>query len=181
MGWLNSDDILLPGSLALIGQLFSHHKKLNWLTSQSIIINSDDQIVRTSIHFGKSRLGIRLGFYHGKLLGFIPQEGTFWTRKLWLRSGSTIPNKNQTLDFELWRIFAKFSPLVNLEAPLAAFRLQPNQKTSTHLLYYREINPLLPYLPQFIRVIGRIFAPISRLLFPRIYFNRETNRWEDST
>jgi glycosyltransferase involved in cell wall biosynthesis len=177
MGWLNSDDILLPDSLNLNGQLFSQYKKLNWLTSQSIIINSSDQIIRTGIHFGKSQLFTRLGFYHGKFLGFIPQEGTFWTKKLWLQSGSRIPVKNQTLDYQLWRIFARFSPLVNLEAPLAAFRLQPQQKTQNHLEYYREISPLLTKLPYLSRIIGRLFSPISRLILPRIYFSRDKNRW----
>ena len=177
MCWLNSDDILLPGSLKLIDQLFSQNKQLNWMTSQSIIINQDDQIIRTSIHFGKSRLFARLGLYHGKLLGFIPQEGTFWTRKLWLQSGAKIPQRQQTLDFELWRQFARFSPLVNLEAPLAAFRQQPNQKTSDHQFYYSEINAYLPYLPMCFRMIGRILAPLSRLIYPRIYFSRRTNNW----
>ena len=177
MGWLNSDDILLPGSLNLISQLFAQNKKLNWLTSQSVIINQDDQIIRTSIHFGKSRLFTRLGFYHGKLLGFIPQEGTFWTKKLWLKSDAVIPPRQQTLDFELWRRFAQYSPLVNLEAPLAAFRHQPNQKTATQDYYYQEINPLLTYCPQFTRIIGRVFAPISRLIYPRIFYSRRLNQW----
>ncbi len=177
MGWLNSDDILLPGSLQLIGQLFSQNKQLNWLTSQSFIINDSDHIVRTGIQFGKSRFFARLGFYHGKFLGFIPQEGTFWTRKLWLKSGATVPQKNQVMDFRLWQKFAIYSPLVNLEAPLAAFRLQPNQKTSSHTEYYREINPLLVYLPYLFRLVGRIYAPISRLIYPRIYFSRPQNKW----
>jgi glycosyltransferase involved in cell wall biosynthesis len=147
--WLNSDDILLPYSLNLIGTLFSEFPQLNWLTSQSVIINDRDQIIHTGLNFGKSRLFIKLGLYHGKCLGFIPQEGTFWTRKLWHQSGKVIPNKNQTLDYQLWCRFAKYSPLVNLETPLAAFRLQPNQKTSSHTEYYREINLFLSKLPKF--------------------------------
>lgn len=177
MGWLNSDDILLPHSLKLIAQLFSTNPQLNWLTSQSVIVNDQDEIVRTGIQFGKIQLFVGLGFYHGKFLGFIPQEGTFWSRQLWLRTGASIPQKHLTLDYQLWRQMAKHSPLVNLEAPLAAFRLQADQKTSSHKPYYREINPVLPYIPYATRLIGRLFAPLSRLISPRIYFSRFHNTW----
>lgn len=176
--WLNSDDVLLPYSLKLIGTLFCKFPKINWLTSQSIIINDQDQIIHTGLNFGKSRLLIKFGLYHGKCFGFIPQEGTFWTKKLWHQSGKVIPDHNQTLDYQLWRRFAKYSPLVNLESPLAAFRLQPNQKTSTQTEYYREINPLLPHMPYVTRLIGRVFAPISRLLYPRVVFNKKSSQWE---
>jgi glycosyltransferase involved in cell wall biosynthesis len=175
--WLNSDDILLPNSLHLVGKIFSDFPRINWLTSQSIIINDQDQIVRTGIQFGKSRLLLRLGFYHGKFMGFIPQEGTFWTKKLWQQAGKKIPQKNLTLDYQLWRHFAKYSPLTNLEAPLAAFRLQPNQKTNSHTEYYREINSILPCIPYLFRIFGRIFAPFSRYIFPRVYYHRQKQRW----
>lgn len=176
--WLNSDDILLPTSLQFIGKIFTDYPNIEWLTSQSVIINDQDQIVSTGLHFGKSRTFLKLGLYHGKCLGFIPQEGTFWRRSLWKKSGSTIPQKKYCMDFSLWKKFAKFSPLVNLEAPLAAFRLQPNQKTATHFPYYYEISPFLAYLPRFTRIIGRIFQPFSRRLYPRITFNRHNYKWE---
>jgi glycosyltransferase involved in cell wall biosynthesis len=176
--WLNSDDILLPYSLNLIAQLFTQFPKLNWLTSQSVIIDNQDQIIHTGLHFGKSRLFLKLGLYHGKCLGFIPQEGTFWRYSLWQKVSAKIPNYWGALDYHLWRNFAKFSDLVNLEAPLAAFRFHSQQKTMAIKKYYREINPLLPYLPKFIGIIGRIVGPFSRRLCPRITFNKKTSQWE---
>lgn len=176
--WLNSDDILLPNSLNLISELFSKYPKIEWLTSQSIIIDDKDQIVRTGLHFGKSRTFLRLGLYHGKCLGFIPQEGTFWRKSLWIKSGSVIPSKNYCMDYQLWKKFAKYSTLVNLEAPLAAFRLQPKQKTADHFYYYKEINPFLAYIPNFTGIIGRIIQPFSRRLCPRIIFNRKNYKWK---
>jgi len=176
--WLNSDDILLPHSLNLISRFFSKYHHLNWLTSQSVIINDQDEIIQTGIHSGKVPLFLRLGFYHGKCLGFIPQEGTFWTNLLWQKSGTNLPNFHNCMDFELWRQFAKYSPLVTLEAPLAAFRHHPDQKTSAMNKYYQEINPLLPYIPKITGVIGRLIHPILRRLCPRITYNKNKYIWE---
>lgn len=178
MCWLNSDDILLPHSLHLIGQLFSQFPKLEWLTSQSIIINQSDQIIQTGPHSGRSSLLLRLGLYHGKCLGFIPQEGTFWRSSLWKKSNSQLLNKNYCLDYHLWRHFAKFSPLVTLNAPLAAFRHHPEQKTHHMSQYYREIHPLLPYLPRISGLIGKITNPLSRRLYPHIAFDKKSYRWK---
>lgn len=176
--WLNSDDILLPNSLKLISELFSKHPGLEWLTSQSIIINENDEIIQTGLHSGKVPLFIQLGLNHGKCLGFVPQEGTFWRRSLWDKSGGFVSNYQYCMDFELWRRFAKHSPLVTLEAPLAEFRHHSLQKTSNMKNYYRDINPILPYIPKFTGVIGKIIHPVLRRLCPRIVFNKKTYQWE---
>lgn len=179
--WLNSDDVLLPNSLKLIANFFSKYPHLNWLTSQSVIINNQDEIIQTGIHSGKVPLLLRLGFYHGKCLGFIPQEGTFWTKSLWKKSGAVVPDRDGCMDFELWKIFAHYSPLVTLEAPLAAFRHHPDQKTSAMKKYYHEINWLLPYIPRFTGIIGRIIHPLLRRLCPRITYNKSKYIWEYRT
>lgn len=176
--WLNSDDILLPNSLKQIGNFFSKYHHLDWLTSQSVIVNENDEIIQTGLHSGKVPFFLRLGLYHGKCLGFIPQEGTFWRRSLWKKSGGSIPNYHYCMDFQLWRLFAQYSPLVTLDAPLAAFRHHSLQKTSAMDMYYREINPILPYIPKFTGLIGRTAHPLLRRLCPRIAYNKNKYCWE---
>jgi len=176
--WLNSDDILFPHSLNLVAKLFSQFHQINWLTSQSVIINEQDEIIQTGLHFGKSQLFLKLGLYHGKCLGFIPQEGTFWRSSLWQKINSKVPDYHYSLDYHLWQKFAHFSPLVNLETPLAAFRFQPQQKTNSHFPYYYDINPFLAYVPKYTGIIGKIVGPITRRLCPRVTFNKKKMRWE---
>lgn len=176
--WLNSDDIFLPHSLNLVGNFFLKYPRLDWLTSQSVIINESDQIIQTGIHTGKVLSLIRLGLYHKKALGFIPQEGTFWTKSLWKRAGNNLPDHQYCMDYQLWRIFAKYSPLVTLDAPLAAFRYHSLQKTSSMKSYYQEIHPLLPHIPNFTGIIGRIVHPLLRRLCPRIAFDKTKFSWE---
>jgi glycosyltransferase involved in cell wall biosynthesis len=176
--WLNSDDILLPHTLKLIAKLFTQYPRLDWLTSQSVIINKNDEIIQTGPHFGKVPLFIRLGLYHGKCLGFIPQEGTFWRASLWQKAGAALSNYDYCMDFELWRRFAKYSPLVTLNAPLAAFRHHSQQKTSAIGKYYREIHPLLRYIPKHTGIISRLINPLTRYLCPRIIFDKKSYQWK---
>lgn len=178
MCWLNSDDILLPNSLHLIAKLFSDFPHLEWLTSQSIIINQNDQIIQSGFHSGRFALLLRLGLYHSKGLGFIPQEGTFWRSSLWRRSHAKLLPKNYCLDFHLWRHFAKYTPLTTLHAPLAAFRYHPEQKTSQMAEYYREIHPLLPYIPKITGIFGRILNPLFRRICPHISFDKKNYQWK---
>lgn len=48
MGWLNGDDLLFPGALYLIGNIFAHNEKLEWLTGIASVINSDDEVTKVS-------------------------------------------------------------------------------------------------------------------------------------
>jgi glycosyltransferase involved in cell wall biosynthesis len=179
MGWLNSDDILLPNSLKLISSIFSKYKKIKWITSKSIIINDNDTIINSRISTGYSKFLIKLGFYHGKLLGFIPQEGTFWHKKLWIKANEKVEDKNYCMDYSLWKKFANFENLVNVEAGLAAFRINPNQKTHQINNYYKEIHPWLMFLPNFIAPIGKFLNyAIIRNFSPRIIFDKKTNQWK---
>jgi len=178
MGWLNSDDVLLPGSLFLIAKIFSEHPEIEWITGQPISINSQDMIVRTGIQSGRLSQLIRLGLYHGKGLGFIGQEGTFWTKELWLASGKNVPNFRYAMDFHLWQKFAQFADLVSIESPLGAFRLNPIRKTKTLVNYYNEIWPLLNVIPKPFLLFFRILHPLFlRKISPRIYFDDETSAW----
>lgn len=175
--WLNSDDILLPGSLNLLATIFNRYPEITWLTSQPFSVDSNNNIVQTGRFTGKLSSLIKLGFYHGKGLGFIPQEGTFWRRSLWIKSGKFIDKKYFCLDFKLWQRFAKYASLVTLEAPLAAFRLNPNRKTNIMNHYYHDIHPLMAYIPKYFGIIGRIIHPIFHRICPHIYYDRYQYRW----
>ena len=178
LAWLNSDDILLPYSLNLVAQIFTKYKNINWLTSQHISVNSDDQIIQTGIHTGKIPKFVEWGWYHGKALGFIPQEGTFWTKNLWQKSGQKMGQYWGAMDYHLWTQFAHHADLVSLETPLAAFRVNPSQKTTQMQKYYQEINPLINYIPGFVGYLPRILHPlILRSISPRIIFDKKKHDW----
>lgn len=178
MCWLNSDDVHYSYTLEFVSQIFTKYPSISWLTGQHTSISPQDVIIQTGLFTGKNRLLIRLGFYHGKGLSFIPQEATFWRKTLWQKCDSFMEDAKYSMDYKLWKRFAKYTSLVTIEAPLAAFRLNPNRKTKSLDQYHREINPLLPYIPKYIAILPRILHPLFlRWTSPRLVYNRQNDKW----
>jgi glycosyltransferase involved in cell wall biosynthesis len=146
MTWLNSDDILMPGTLNLVANIFNQVKEVNWISGIPTTINQEGFIMHAGLKPAYVRMLIKLGFYHGAGLGFIMQEGTFWRRSLWERAGGKMENAELSLDYKLWKNFAKYTNLTPVFTNLAAFRLNPNRKTRNFNSYFDEIGIIFPKL-----------------------------------
>ncbi len=170
MTWLNSDDILLPGSLKIVGEIFEKYPQIQWLTGQSANMNADGQNLKLGrLKTGHGRNLIRHGLYHGRGLGFIRQEGTFWRRSLFDKTGGINPNLHYAMDFDLWRHFAAHAPLVTVNQHLAVFRTQPQQKTSAIEKYYAEAGVTLPNAARLVALpVRALFTLATWPLMPRI-------------
>jgi glycosyltransferase involved in cell wall biosynthesis len=170
MTWLNSDDVLLPGALHRVGQIFEKYPQIQWLTGQPANMDAEGQHLKLGrLKTGRGRNLIRRGWYHGRGLGFIRQEGTFWRRTLWNEAGGINPNLHYAMDFDLWRRFAAHAPLVTVDQHLAAFRTQPQQKTSAIDKYYAEAGVTLPHAARWIALpVRAIFTLATWPLMPRV-------------
>ena len=127
MTLLNSDDVLMPGTLNLVANIFSQIQGVEWISGIPATINSEGFIMHAGLKPAYIRILIRLGLYHGAGLGFIMQEGTFWRKSLWEQAGGKINNANLSLDYKLWKNYAKYSGLTPVFTNLAAFRFNPNR------------------------------------------------------
>lgn len=170
MTWLNSDDILLPGALKRVGEVFAQYPQIEWLTGQPANLDAAGQQLKLGrLKTGRSRDLIRRGWYHGRGLGFIRQEGTFWRRSLWDKIGGINSNLHYAMDFDLWRRMAIHVPLVTVDQHLAAFRTQPQQKTSAIEKYYTEAGVTLPNGVRTAVLPARaIFTLITWSFMPRV-------------
>ncbi len=73
------------------------------------------------------------------------------------------------MDFDLWRRFATHVPLVTVDQHLAAFRTQPQQKTSAIDKYYAEAGVTLPDAARLIALpLRAIFTLATWPLMPRV-------------
>jgi glycosyltransferase involved in cell wall biosynthesis len=170
MTWLNSDDILLPNALKRVGQIFEKYPQIQWLTGQAANMNaSGGRLKLGRLKTGHGRNLIRRGYYHGRGLGFIRQEGTFWRKTLFDRVGGINANLHYAMDFDLWRRFASHAPLVTVDQHLAVFRTQPQQKTSAIEKYYAEAGVTLPNATRLIALpLRAIFTFATWPLMPRV-------------
>jgi glycosyltransferase involved in cell wall biosynthesis len=115
MGWLNSDDLLLPKSIFTVAEIFSQLKPVEWLTGIGTTINQKSQIV------GSKFIAKNIYDYLSGDWRTIQQESTFWRRELWQKTGARLEN-TWAFDAELWTRFFLQAQHYNVNAPLGAFR-----------------------------------------------------------
>lgn len=202
MGWLNSDDLLMPGALSIVADIFTAFPEVQWLTAlRQARLDERGRVVRVITHTGFSRGA----FLRGETLpvpgvfstGFIQQESTFWRRSLWEKTGAQVGRDFPLAgDFELWARFFQHSEPVGVECPLGGFRFHDAQKTGNREDAYREEAARTFALhgirrwSHFTRMLRRAafthargsFARIALrlgLLFPSkiARHDRKTNRW----
>lgn len=141
ISWLNSDDMYFPWALEIVVKAISRYD-LKWVTgipggwteNGVFYLNK----YRKPVY---SRNLIKYGLYHGRGLGFIQQESTFWTRELWLKIEDNFLSKYRLAgDFFLWKEMAKHENLVTLEVFLSGFRTHSGQLSGDIASYYKEIG-----------------------------------------
>jgi glycosyltransferase involved in cell wall biosynthesis len=143
LGWLNSDDQLVPWALGVVGELFARFPQIDWLTSlHPLYLDEAGKAVACGPMEGFSREG----FFRGENLpgfdwhveGSIQQESTFWRRSLWERAGGRLDvSYRLAADFELWARFFRHADLYGVGTPLGGFRMHGGQKTAQQAETYR--------------------------------------------
>lgn len=177
MGWLNSDDVYLPGALHIVGEIFARFPQIAWLTGLNMSIDADGTPRPPTPTAGKYRGLIARGAYHGRMLGFIRQESTFWRRALWERTGGLNTTLHYGMDFDLWRRFARHADLVTVQARLAAFRRHDAQKTAHIDRYYAEIGIMQPAWMRGLYAPFRLALSVTPA-YPRVVRNIRTGAWD---
>jgi len=180
LGWLNSDDMLFPGILHMVGEIFSRYPEIAWITSWGAHLDYTGKVTRVTPSPGTVRSLIQRGWYHGRMLGFIRQESTFWRRDLWQRAGGFVDEtKTYGMDFDLWKRFAAYADLVTVQMPLGGFRVHAHQKTAQLDRYYREIGVTLPQQARLITLPARlIFTLFSTPFVSRLTHDKGRNEWQ---
>lgn len=144
--WLGADDFLMPGALETVFSLRTQHPQIRWVTGLPHIVNEQGVGIPTygSAGFyrhsaGFSREALQRGLFAGELNhGWIQQEGTFWQKSLWDEVGGLDQSLRLAFDFDLWCRMAEHSELVEVVAPLGAFRKRAGQASSNMRGYLEE-------------------------------------------
>lgn len=124
MAYLNSDDLLLPGSLAVIARWFDEHPETDVVYGHRIIIDRfGDEIGRWVLPSHDD--GIL------SLVDYVPQETLFWRRSIWDRVGGIDESFRFAMD---WDLLVRFrdagAKIERIPRFLGAFRIHDEQKTA---------------------------------------------------
>ncbi|CAN5463525.1 hypothetical protein BH10ACT11_BH10ACT11_12850 [soil metagenome] len=125
MCYLNSDDLLLPGSLAFVADYFRGNPNVDVLYGDRIMID----------RFGEDIGRWVLPPHEDEILDwvdFVPQETLFWRRSAWEAAGSEIDESFRfAMDWDLLlRLRDSGSKIVHVRRFLGAFRIHNDQKTA---------------------------------------------------
>jgi len=123
MAYLNSDDLLLPGSLAAVAQAFARNKDLDLVYGNRVIVDPEGlEIGRWVLPPHDNRVM--------RYLDYIPQETLFWRRRVYDDLGGFDDSLYFALDWDfILRAMARGFRFRRLPRFLACFRVQPEQKS----------------------------------------------------
>ena len=123
MAWLNSDDLLLPGTLAYVARFFRDNPGVDVVYGHRILIDEHDREIGRWIlppHQNHSQ----------RWVDTIPQETMFWRRSLWEKVGGLDADFQFAMDWDLiLRFIEAGATFVRLPRFLGAFRVHATQKT----------------------------------------------------
>ena len=128
LGWLNSDDLYLPGAMHHAAHVFAAYPQIDVVYGDWLTVDLTDRIVD---HFpalapSRGRL-VTEGF-------FCNAQAMFWRRSLHERLGEFDPQLHYTMDYDLMlRMISTAGPgaFFRTDRPLGCFRVHPGQKTNS--------------------------------------------------
>lgn len=144
MAWLNSDDLLLPGTLDLVGHTFLTHPDVDVIYGHRIILDKDGGEIGRWI----------LPEYDPEVLrwiDFIPQETLFFRSSAYKKVGELDPSFEFAMDWDLLLRFQEAGcRFMRVNYFMGCFRVHDRQKTSAyidtvgaremHMLRYRHLK-----------------------------------------
>jgi glycosyltransferase involved in cell wall biosynthesis len=127
MGYLNSDDLLLPGTLAYVAEFFLRNPEIDVVYGHRVVI--DDQ----TFEIGRWILPAH-DSEAVKWADYIPQETMFWRKRVWDRVAKFDESFRYALDWDfILRAQALDFKFKRLPRFLGCFRVHDAQKTSSLL------------------------------------------------
>ena len=138
--WINSDDLL--ASKETLKNIYNYLNKHNteWITGKVSFIHKDSKKIKSYIPAYYPRFIINKGYAHNCMWGFIQQESTVFSKKLYKKVGGIDAKYKVAGDFHLWRKFSNICKLESVNIAIGVQRKWDGQMQKNLDLYYQEIK-----------------------------------------
>jgi glycosyltransferase involved in cell wall biosynthesis len=123
MGWLCSDDLLLPGALQTVAEFFSAHPEVDAAYGDSLWIDDNSNYIRCK----REMPFYRFVFFYDH--NYVPQPSMFWRRRLYDAVGGLNKHFNFAMDTDLWERFSARGKIAYIPKYLSCMRFYSEQKT----------------------------------------------------
>lgn len=128
IGFINSDDYLLPGALRIAAERLLEAPERQWLTGDYVIIDQQGHPIQP---FTTSYKRLYRKLSSPAVLAFtnyIAQPSTFWKREVHNEIGYLDKSLCYTFDYDFWMRLMQICRPYCVEIPLSAFRIHPASK-----------------------------------------------------
>lgn len=127
LGWLNSDDLLLPAALATLHRFVASHPDARWLVGGGHFIDASGALLRTYPPPTRPLRAADLAPWTDTWFG---QPGCLFRRDLYEQAGGHIrTDLHYAMDLDLWLRLGEHASLSPVPAELGAYRLHDDSKT----------------------------------------------------
>lgn len=127
LGWLNSDDLLLPGALRTLRAHMARAPQTAWWIGRGHFIDERGRRTRTFGAPAGLREAAQLSDWRTH---WFAQPGTFFSRALFDRAGGRVrEDLHYAMDLELWLRLLALAPPGIVDAELSAYRIHSAAKT----------------------------------------------------
>jgi glycosyltransferase involved in cell wall biosynthesis len=123
VGWLNADDLYLPGALERVAAAFERRPDALWVTGRCLIIDADGKEIRRGVTRYKDALLRRWSFPLFLTQNFVSSPATFVRRETLEELGGFEERFRYSMDYDVWLKLGKRSAPVLIDEPLACFRM----------------------------------------------------------
>lgn len=133
IGWLNADDLYLPGAVSAGVDYLEAHRDIDLVYGDADHIDGDGAVVAPypTESFSLARL---------RETCFICQPAVFFRRRIFDRVGFLDEHYNSSMDYEYWVRIARHGSIAYHPVRLAQSRLHPGAKTSRLRLEHQRLS-----------------------------------------
>jgi glycosyltransferase involved in cell wall biosynthesis len=129
VGWLNSDDTLMPGALARVAAAFAAHPSVEWVHGRCRIIDEHDREVRRWLSRYKHYRCRTHTFENFLTEDYVSQMTTFWRRDVQDQIGYLSTEIRYAFDHDFFLRLARRGAPIYIDDPIACFRWYETSKS----------------------------------------------------
>lgn len=120
--WLNSDDLLVKGTLAYVALYFKLNPHIDAVFGNALWIDAENQPLREQREIPFNR------FIWMYTYNYIPGMSMFWRKYIYERVGGLNPEFDLAMDADLWIRFAEVGKIAHVPEIWSHMRFYPEQK-----------------------------------------------------
>lgn len=123
IGWLNSDDYLLPGALKTVGKVFANDTGLELFIGGGIVVDEHSKLLEKRYSFPQDFSSLM------SIAQLFMQMSSFWRRSAYFEVGGLDTGLRFAFDYDLFLRLARRRDPFGLNEHLSAFRMHRDSKT----------------------------------------------------